>query len=479
MVFSAEIEAFINDFVNELLEQNVAIFAGAGMSVERGFVDWRDLLKDIAVSLNLQVDRESDLILVAQFSENEVGHRADLNKKILQDFTDEAELGENHRILARLPITTFWTTNYDTLIEDSLREANKRADVKHEPKQLSSTKPRRDAVVYKMHGDVDHPDDAIITKKQYQSYYLDHERFITALAGDLVSKTFLFIGFSFTDPNLEYVLGRLNEPFAGAGKKHYTFLKRPARADFKLKVEFDYAVKRQPLVINELKRYKITTLQIDKYEDITDVLREIEHRYRKHTVFISGSAEEYGSWNRFEAQEFIHKLSKEIIKARFTIVNGFGWGVGSAVINGALEAIVDNPKKYSDEQLILRPFPQFKTGDKNLFELWQDYRERMIPLAGIGIFMFGNKLKEGVLINADGVRKEFDIAIRHGLVPIPIGASGYETKLIFDDISSDPAKYYGPNKWIFPLIEEISRDGLRMDNIVKKVISILKKLQEQ
>lgn len=478
MGFSVEIEAFINNFVKELLEQNVAIFAGAGMSVERGYVDWRDLLRDIAASLNLQVDRESDLILVAQFSENEVGHRADLNKRILEDFTDEAELGENHRILARLPITTFWTTNYDGLIEDALREANKRADVKHEPKQLSNTKPRRDAVIYKMHGDVDHPDDAIITKKQYQSYYLDHERFITALAGDLVSKTFLFIGFSFTDPNLEYVLGRLNEPFAGAGKKHYTFLKRPTRSDFKSDEDFDYAVKRQPLMINELKRYKIATLEIDKYDDITEVLKEIERRYKKHTVFISGSAEEYGTWERHEAQAFIHQLSKEIVKARFTIVNGFGWGVGSAVINGALEAIVENPKKYSDEQLILRPFPQFKTGEKSLFDLWQEYRRRMIPLAGIAIFIFGNKLKTGLLVNADGVRKEFDIAVEHGLVPIPIGASGYETKLIFDDISKDPEKYYGDNKWIFSLIQDLSTDGISSDDIVKKVITILKKLQE-
>ena len=64
-----------------------------------------------------------------------------------------------------------------------------------------------------MHGDVHHPADAIITKEQYESYYKTHEPFVTTLSGDLISKTFLFIGFSFTDPNLDYVLSRLNIQF--------------------------------------------------------------------------------------------------------------------------------------------------------------------------------------------------------------------------------------------------------------------------
>ncbi len=54
-------------------------------------------------------------------------------------------------------------------------------------------------------------------------------------------------------------------------------------------------------------------------------------------------------------------------------MNGFGWGVGSSVINGALESIHSNPNKYSESQLILKPFPQFETGSKNLKELWADY----------------------------------------------------------------------------------------------------------
>jgi hypothetical protein len=62
--------------------------------------------------------------------------------------------------------------------------------------------------VYKMHGDIDRPDEAILTKDDYESYHVKMQPFLNALSGDLISKTFLFLGFSFTDPNLDYILSR-------------------------------------------------------------------------------------------------------------------------------------------------------------------------------------------------------------------------------------------------------------------------------
>lgn len=157
MTFSKEIEAFIKIFVKDLAESNVARFAGAGLSKSAGYVDWPGLLRDIADELGLSIDKEHDLISLAQYHENEKQNRNGINRKILEEFSEQAEETENHRILARLPITTFWTTNYDTLIEESLKSACKVVDTKHELKRLATTRPKRDAVVYKMHGDVQHP----------------------------------------------------------------------------------------------------------------------------------------------------------------------------------------------------------------------------------------------------------------------------------------------------------------------------------
>ncbi|MDP2161788.1 MAG: SIR2 family protein [Flavobacterium sp.] len=474
MKTNRQIESFIKEFVKDLAENNVAVFAGAGMSKSAGYVNWADLLRDIATELGLSVDKEHDLISIAQYHVNENRGKARINKKILEEFAQEAEATENHNIFARLPVTTFWTTNYDTLIEDSLKSANKVVDIKHQVKQLANTRPKRDVVVYKMHGDVHHPADAILTKEQYESYYKTHEAFVTALSGDLISKTFLFVGFSFTDPNLDYVLSRLNIQFGENSRQHYCFIKKQSQGKDDEEM-FKYNLRKQELMINDLMRYKIKTILVEEYSDITEILVEIERRFRKKTVFISGSAEVYGVWNRNEAQSFIHSLSKSIVSSGFRIINGFGWGVGSAVINGALEAVYEKPERYSEDQLIMRPFPQFETGEKKLPDLWEEYRQRMISLAGIAVFIFGNKNDgKGNVISANGVKREFEIAILQGLIPIPIAATGYITQEIFDEIFKAPEKYYDGMEWIIPIIKELASDKLSVEEIIQKVITIIK-----
>lgn len=479
MVYNREIESFIRDFVKDLAENNVAVFAGAGMSKSVGYVSWADLLREIAEEVGLSVDKEYDLISLAQYHVNEHGGgKAKINRKILEEFAQEAESSENHKIIARLPITTFWTTNYDTLIEDSIKAANKVVDVKYQIKQLANTRPKRDVVIYKMHGDVHHPADAILTKEQYESYYRTHEHFITALSGDLISKTFLFIGFSFTDPNLDYVLSRLNIQFGENNRQHFCFIKKQGKGSDDDEM-FKYNLRKQELMINDLKRYKIKALVVDDYHDITEILKEIERRFRMKTVFISGSAEEYGTWNRNEAQSFIHLLSKNIISVGFRIVNGFGWGVGSAVINGALEAVYEKPDRFSEDQLIMKPFPQYETGEKKLHELWEEYRQKMISLAGISVIVFGNKKDDkGNILPANGVKREFEIAISLGLIPIPIAATGYVTQEIFDLIIKDAKKIYSGNEWIIPIVEELASDKLSPDEIIKKVITIIQTINK-
>ena len=473
MNFDNATSAFIKDFVKDLEERSVAIFAGAGMSKSAGYVDWPELLRDIASELGLEVEKEADLISVAQFHVNSKKGSGGLAKKILQEFSEQAEPSETHAILARLPIGTYWTTNYDHLIEDALSQAYKIADVKHSVGQLTTTRPKRDAVVYKMHGDVTLPQEAVLYKEQYERYHQTHAPFVTALSGDLVSKTFLFIGFSFTDPNLDYVLSRLH---VGTGKRnHYCFMRREQTQDSDDKDVVTYKQRKQELRVDDLKRFGIQTILIDSYTDIPLILREIESRYRKKTIFIAGSAEQYGSWSRTEALGFIHELSSETIKANFRIVNGFGWGVGSSVINGALEAIYGNPQKYSEDQLIMRPFPQH--GD-NLQALWEQYRQRMISLAGIAIFLYGNKMQDDNIVDANGMRREFEIAIEHGLIPIPIGSTGYVAEQLFNEVLSEPEKYFHGLDRVIPLIKELNDPKMRGSVLVKKIINIFREVSK-
>ncbi|GHT27709.1 hypothetical protein FACS189432_04640 [Bacteroidia bacterium] len=327
------------------------------------------------------------------------------------------------------------------------------------------------------------PDYAVITKEDYEKYDSTRGLFTSALNGELITKTFLFIGFSFSDPNINYILSRLNNRVnKNASRQHYCFIKKPqiGHEGINNQAELDYANTKQALIVNDLKRYKIKSLLIDNYDEITEILREIEKRYNKQTIFISGSScGEYGRFSSNEAQEFIHNLSKQIVLEGFTVVNGFGLGVGSAVINGALDAIDTKPQQCSDDQLIMKPFPQFATSGKTIPELWNAYRRRIIPLAGIAIFIFGNKKdSSNNTIPADGVEKEFNIAIENGLIPIPIATTGYIAKVIYDRIIADSSKFLQRHDWILQELNKMNEDSISQEDIIKTIINIIKKLNK-
>lgn len=478
--FTPEIEAFIKTYVKDIEAGVAAVFAGAGFSKSCGFVNWSELLSDITEELGLKVELEHDLISIAQYHVNKKNSHTGLARKILEEFSEQAEPSEAHNIVSRLPIRTYWTTNYDTLIEESLKANYRVADIKRRVNDLVTTRPKRDAVLYKMHGDVSMPGDAILYKEQYEKYHRTHEAFITALSGDLVSKTFLFIGFSFTDPNLDYVLSRLHVA-ENYRRTHYCFLrKEPTEPQGNEDAELaQYRQRRQEYHVRDLQRFGIQALLIEEYSEIPKILKEIENRFLKKTIFISGSAEEYGAWEKQEALNFVHALSAALVKEGYRIVNGFGWGIGSAVINGALDAIYSKPEKYSEDQLIMRPFPQVASNDKDLKELWQEYRNRMIGLSGIAIFVFGNKIKDSVIVNADGVRSEFLIAHQKGCVALPIGATGYMAKELADEMLTNSADHFSQHPWLEKELKNLSNPSIDRTAIESKVLSIIKKLGGQ
>jgi len=480
MSFSSEIEIFIRDFVKDLNNGTASLFAGAGLSIPAGYVNWSELMKEIAEDLGLDISTETDLVSIAQYHVNENRTRSKLNRKILEEFVEDTDETENHRIIAKLPLASIWTTNYDQLIEKTIQKENKIVDVKYNNKQLLTARPKRDIVIYKMHGDVNHSTDAVITKEQYEIYHQTHEPFINLLAGELTTKTFLFVGFSFTDPNLDYVLSRLNYRYKDDKRQHYCIVKRHMEGDHLNpdKATYDYNTKKQQLIINDLKRYGIKTLLVDDYLEITSILNEIESRFRKRTIFISGSAEEYDPYNRDEALGFVHQLAKQIVENDFRIINGFGWGIGSSIINGALEAIYSKPTKYSESQLILKPFPQFKSGNKELSELWEQYRQKMISLSGISIFLFGNKLKNGEIIEANGVIREFEISHEKGNFCIPVACTSYAAKVIYDNIIDNPEKYYNSVKTIVPYLKELSNMNTPLMDKVDIVINLINKINQ-
>lgn len=472
MKFTKETEFFITKYVKALRESNAVIFAGAGMSVSEGFFDWKKLLKPIADRMGLDMEEEQhNLTALAQmFVDSQGGVRGELDQILVDEYGKvKLSISENHRILARLPIQIYWTTNYDRLIETALTEQNKTPDVKKAQGDLTTNLPKRDAIIYKMHGDIGTVTETVLTKHEYEDYNSTRELFSNAFKSDYVARTFLFIGFSFADPNLDYLISRIRSTLGKNIKPDYYFIKKDANGDKQ---------KRQELKANSLKVYGLNAIWIDDYSDITKILREIETRLLRNTVLISGSAEQYGDFSHERATEFIHDLSKEISKNSYKILTGFGLGVGSAVINGVLDNMQSERNQNLDNYLIMRPFPQIKTKGKEIRELWTDYRKSFIPHAGVAIFIFGNKINSltGEIVAADGMVEEFDIAIKSGLKVIPVGVTGFTSSELWKKVTDEFEIFYEDNdvlKEDFMRLNDRTLSNAELITIIIKIINYL------
>lgn len=471
----------IREYTRELHNKNAAVFAGAGLSVASGYVDWAGLLTEIVQDLGLDPAKHHDLVTIAQYHCNQAGgNKSKLTQTIFNHFAPAKSPTINHRILARLPIFTYWTTNYDKLIEKALEDAKKVPDVKYALKQLPITRPNRDVVVYKMHGDIDHPADAVISKDDYESYPLNMGPFVAALRGDLVEKTFLFLGFSFTDPNIDYILSRVRVQYEKHQRQHYCIQRRVSKKSDESDQDLKHRELMQNYFIRDLKRFGIQTVLVEQYDEIIELLGTIAAQYKKSSIFVSGAAEEYGSWSRSDAEDFLHKLSYQIAAKRNRVITGFGVGVGSAVINGTLEYLKEAGKTIADEDLIMRPFAQVATGTTALAEQWTEYRKAMIDYAGVAIFVFGNKRGPGGdTLPSDGMREEFALCIERGAHPLPIGATGFMAKELWEEMNRDLAKFYPAVTFEFRAefqnLGDASKSPDELRGVVQKLIEQLQK----
>lgn len=475
---------FERRFLKAINNGSAAIFAGAGLSIPAGFLNWKELLRDFAEELNLDIDKETDLISLAQYYVNSKTGRSTVNQKLIDEFASRGKTTENLEILTSLPIKYYWTTNYDKLIEETLHHTNKKVDVKITPENLATSVYKSDAIIYKMHGDISQADKAVLTKEDYENYDEERSLFTTALKGDLVTKTFLFIGFSFDDPNLDYILSRIRILLGGNKREHFCFLKKPLKSDFsksgltkkQIDADFDYARRKQEYRIKDLERYSIYAVLVDDYTEITSSLKSIRSKYQRQNIFISGSAISYSNWTEAEAQLFLFELSSNLIKPNWKVVTGFGRGVGSFIINGVLSKMATLKYADLDEYLIMRPFPQEPMPLTTLKSQWTDYRNTIISICGFSIFVFGNKKLGSDIVESDGMLEEFEISIKKGLVAIPVAVTGYASYTIWEKMNLDLPRYGYNTPDLKRLFKSLNNKSLNRSELIFNIIEIINKL---
>jgi hypothetical protein len=156
-----------------------------------------------------QFAEEHDPIDVAQLYRNVVGDEryfAFLDSQFQTRDEDADFLTESHRALVELPVRELFTTNYDALIELAYRRWNGEMAVSVSPQEfLAAEAARPERHLVKLHGTWHDHDSIVLTRDDYAQSRLRRAEMFRHLGQQARFASFLFVGFSLTDPNFNII----------------------------------------------------------------------------------------------------------------------------------------------------------------------------------------------------------------------------------------------------------------------------------
>ena len=197
------LEQDIRFLAEELEKGKLVVFVGAGVSKNSGLPEWEELIKDYADYRGIKEFTSKQFLTIPE----EVFERYGSLK--YYEIAEKRFLGKYvpnsiHRILKKMKLTYIITTNYDTLIEDEI----KNLQIVSKDEDLPYTNSNR--MLIKMHGDFENKN-IVLKKSDYDNYEKNFQLISTLVKGLFTTNTVLFIGYSYSDTNVQQIMNWIKE----------------------------------------------------------------------------------------------------------------------------------------------------------------------------------------------------------------------------------------------------------------------------
>lgn len=186
----------------------LVIFVGAGTSIPSGMPSWSEAVDKILKYLGNSID-EADFLKIPQYYYNEYGKNnyVDLMRRIFKYGNNLYPRAIHHKIL-KFRTKYIITTNYDHLLEQALTDENQIFDVISHDKELAYG--TADRKLIKMHGDFEH-DNFVLKEDDYLHYSHSFRLLETHIKSLIAGNVVLFLGYSFSDPDLKQIFTWVKE----------------------------------------------------------------------------------------------------------------------------------------------------------------------------------------------------------------------------------------------------------------------------
>lgn len=210
------------------------LFIGAGLSKGSGLPDWSELIRRLAAELRIdQPVEQLDYLDVAQwYAEDKRFGPAKLAHMIcaiLGDPEAHARPTLAHYLLMALPARFVITTNYDQLLEQTLRALRRYPLPVVKQEDVPRTGQREGIYVVKLHGDMGDAEHLVLTRDAYDTFFRDRPAMALLLEGLLLNETFFFVGYSLRDPNFRQIYARISGMLQDALRPAFATILYPDR----------------------------------------------------------------------------------------------------------------------------------------------------------------------------------------------------------------------------------------------------------
>lgn len=461
----------INTFSSSASQGHAAFFLGAGISRRSSLPSFMELLAGEAKkTLNIQSFEAEHCPDIAQFlvnkysSDSESEGKEKLHEYLKERIIGSAESGSNDYLesIVKSNVNTIWTTNYDHLIEEHMRKFSKKYIVKSsEQDYQTSFACNGEVEILKIHGDIDSKE-LVITRNDYDEFNAKNGLTIKRLENDLLTKSFLFIGYSYNDPDIKNIVNsvRLIQEYSKnkhlIENKHFLILEKEKNLE-----RIDY----QNLWVEDLKRYNIHTYVYDNQDGthsaLKGILKEIEHQSKGKSVYVTGSHKDNSSSIALE-------LGKKLASNDKIVMNyGLSKGIGESSCCAFVQCLVSNQKRLKERLAVFANPYVFCTDwdDKDfLLDDLLDLRNSLFESSQIIVAFPGGK----------GTIQEIELARRKGCVIIPVfgkdsefGKAVKHVRQIFDDLKYHNSTYY---QKITDDVEHVSANDIY--NCIKEILNV-------
>lgn len=199
-------------------ENRLVIFVGAGVSMNSSVPSWNQLTNRMKAELPNEFSEETDALKIAQIYKDSRGHKEYMDKVKDILLYNKAVPNPLHKSILALNPCHIITTNYDDLIEQELSKDFLQYHIIREDKDIPQmTYPN---TLVKMHGDYV-TDNIVLTEDDYYNYKENFPLTRAFVQSLFASKLILFVGFSFADLNLKFILNELKNILSDKMQRPY------------------------------------------------------------------------------------------------------------------------------------------------------------------------------------------------------------------------------------------------------------------